>query len=200
MLAQTHTSSLSLSHIQTHRHTLTYVHTHTHSLSLTHTHSHTHTLTLAHSGLFLKNEFDERLFSSLECPSEVLFTLDGRGRVAKLHAGKLVVKNKSLHVGKRTVKLGTVHRTVSRVTRTMSSVRREMEEISEVGLYTYIHSCVYTFYNILCVCLFCSLLCSTLYIIHTTYGICVTWVVYYVSVWVFVLRVCVCVCVCVLTH
>ena len=51
----------------------------------------------------------------------------------KLDAGRLVVKNKALHGGKMTVKLPKVHRTMSHVSRTKSSERREMEEISEVS-------------------------------------------------------------------
>ncbi|CAI7997422.1 hypothetical protein GBAR_LOCUS2146 [Geodia barretti] len=83
------------------------------------------------SGLFLKTDFDERLFSSCECPCDVLFTLHSNGQVVKLDAGRLVVKNKALHRGKMTVKLPKVHRAMSLVSRTMSIERREMEEISE---------------------------------------------------------------------
>ena len=89
------------------------------------------------SGLFLKTPREESLFSPLECPSDVLFTIHSNGRVSRLHVGRLVLRNKALHSGRKTQ---LVSRTTSRIRRTTSSEKRELEQISEVGGCVLLHT------------------------------------------------------------
>ena len=104
--------------------------------SFTHTHAHTLSLSLSplsfppppplSSGLFLKALYEESPFGNQECPSDILFTLDGNGRVTRLNMGKLVVRNKALHGGRRSQR---VYRTTSRMTRKTSAEKRELDEV-----------------------------------------------------------------------
>ena len=114
-----------------------YMHVHVHVIAHSHTHMHTLSLSLSlpslsppppplSSGLFLKALYEESPFGNQECPSDILFTLDGNGRVTRLNMGKLVVRNKALHGGRRSQR---VYRTTSRMTRKTSAEKRELDEV-----------------------------------------------------------------------